>query len=358
LASEKLVVIEHLYELYKAGHRQDGIVTSQMIVDAIEATKADLGKANQANFLKDIIRTTRANANWPESLKNERVTARQTYGSKRVFQFRPYAPGQTVPFPDRFFPDTTTPIHSSQSASISSVARQLGRTDETWLIQVAVNLKLIESQLSIFSPQSKRLRDVDHLQIGVKGTSEIDATFLVSYETDMMPESVSYLFITCEAKQLEERILEDQIREQVAVAMESNKRLDRPVIDGVKPMAIKVVPWEFNGQQERMIFVVEFKAISREEFTKKWSPPKKGQKTDETSERLYQMPLEVDSQALYRIVPPVGGLNLEITKKARPAKPKKRTSSAKRSSRPKKAVVYVGSVQPSIPSSGSADSEL
>ena len=320
--SEKIVVIERLYELYKAGDVVDGIVTSPMIVEAIKFTKVGLGQANQANFLKDIIRTTRANTNWPESLKKERMTARQRYGSRRVFQFRPYAEDQTVPFPDRVFPISTTPIHSSQSASISSVARQLGRTDETWLIQVAVNLRLIESQLSIFSPDSDRLRDVEHLQIGIKGTSEIDATFLVSYESETEPDSVLYLLITCEAKQLDERILEDQIREQVAVAMESNKRLDRPYIGGVKPMAIKVVWGEFEGQPEKMIFVAEFEAISRDVFADQWSPSQKGKKYDATSEKLYDMPLNVSSLALYRIVPPVGGLNLVVKKKPEPVKSK------------------------------------
>src|SRR5579859_4518677 len=100
--SEKPKVIEHLYKRVEE-KKQDLLVLSADIKEAIAATKAKLSTSNPANFLKDIIRTDNANANWPEYLKTKRITARQRYGSTRVFQFIPYAEGQKVPFPDTIF---------------------------------------------------------------------------------------------------------------------------------------------------------------------------------------------------------------------------------------------------------------
>ena len=53
--SEKPPVIEHLFEQYEKGGLPDGLVTSDRIAEAIKATGADLGTANPANFLKDIV---------------------------------------------------------------------------------------------------------------------------------------------------------------------------------------------------------------------------------------------------------------------------------------------------------------
>ena len=242
--SEKPRVIEHLYDLYERGEIPDGIVTSSQVLEAIASTAAVLGKANPANFIKDVIRTENANAIWPNSLKKKRVSARQRYGDTRVFQFVPYAEGQNEPFPDRFVPREKTNLHDVQSASMSFVARQLGRREETWLTQIVVNLRLIESQLSIFSPQlRRRVRDVTHLQMGMKTQPEIDAVFLATFgKTEKLKSATDlYMLVSCEAKQLGQRILEDQIREQVAKAMEITRKLKTPQIDAVKPMAIKVV---------------------------------------------------------------------------------------------------------------------
>ncbi len=176
--SRKLPVIEDLF----ASRGTDGLVSSEQIVASIRETRAALGTANLANFFKDIIRTENANANWPESLKEQGWTGRQRYGNRRVFQFIPYEAGQTVPFPDRYLPDETTQTHEVQSASMSFIARQLGRREETWLTQIAVNLRIVETQLSLFSPAQIRtlLRDVVHLQMSVKTQPEIDAVFLAT----------------------------------------------------------------------------------------------------------------------------------------------------------------------------------
>lgn len=303
--SEKPKVVEYLYREYEAENIPDGIVTSKHVLAAIDATGADLSKSNPANFLKDIIRNDNASANWPDSLKEKRITARQRYGARRVFQFVAYQEGQTEPFPNRFFPGLQTHVHPVQAASMSFVARRLGRKEETWLTQIAVNLRLIEMQLSIFSPLRERVRDVAHLQMGMKTQPEIDAVFLASYGKNKTLQSPTnlYMLISCEAKQVGQRILEDQIREQVAKAMSITRSIKTPKIDAVKPMAIKVVAHDFGGIVEKAVYVVEFAHIAREVFNSEWASGR------EDEEKLYAMPLESVSDTVYRIMPRIGGLN-------------------------------------------------
>jgi hypothetical protein len=305
--SKKPPVIEYLYDRYEQGKIPDGIVTSSQVVEAIAATGAGLGKVNPANFIKDIVRSENANAIWPDSLKQKRVSGRQRYGGTRVFQFVPYAEGQNEPFPDRFPPGEKTNIYDVQSASMSFVARRLGRREETWLTQIVVNLRLIESQLSIFSPHLRgRVRDITHLQMGMKTQPEIDAVFLATFGQTEKVESVTnlHMLVSCEAKQLRQRILEDQIREQVAKAMEITRKLKTPQIDAIKPMAIKVVDHEFPMGKERAIHIVEFKHIGRTQYEKEWADSASSQ------ERLYTMPLVSVSDTIYRIMPPIAGLNI------------------------------------------------
>ena len=146
---------------------------------------------------------------------------------------------------------------------MSFVARRLGRKEETWLTQIVVNLRLIECQLSVFSPLKARLRDVTHLQMGMKTQPEIDAVFLASFgKTEKLDSpTIMHMLISCEAKQLNQRILEDQIREQVAKSMQITKAMKTPAIDVVKPMAIAVTRHDFAGVKERAIYVVEFEQI-------------------------------------------------------------------------------------------------
>lgn len=309
--TKKQGVISYLYERYRKGQIKDGIVKSDLLHRAMVAYNKTLlpgdkklGTANKANFLKDIIRSERANSLWPIALKRDRVSARQRYGSQRVFQFVKYASNQTAPFPDRFKPKRNTPVHAIQSASMSFVARRLGREEETWLTQIAVNLRIVETQLSIFSPLRERLRDVTHLQMGVKTQPEIDAVYLASFgETKALQSSTDlYMLVTCEAKQAGQRILEDQIREQIAKGMEITEQIDPP-IDAVKPMAVQVIERDFDGKLEKTIYVVEFEHVTRKIFSEKW------QRSSDSDERLYSMRLKAVSQTIYRISPPIAGLN-------------------------------------------------
>jgi hypothetical protein len=304
--SEKPKVIEHLYDLYECGQIPEGIVTSSQVQRGITATGARLGKANPANFIKDVIRSENANSIWPETLKQKRVTARQRSGETRAFQFVPYAEGQDEPFPDRFPPSDATNIYHVQSASMPFAARRLGRREETWLTQIVVNLRLIETRLSIFSPQLRtRVRDVTHLQMGMKTQPEIDAVFLATFgKTEALGVATDlHILVSCEAKQLGQRILEDQIREQVAKAMDITRKLKSPKIDAVKPIAIKVVNREFATGKEAAIHIVEFEHIDRTLYMDEWA------NSPTEPERLHAMPLVSVSDTICRIMPPVSGLN-------------------------------------------------
>jgi len=303
--SEKPAVIEYLYSKYEKGELPDRLVTSDQIREAIGTTKAKLGKANQANFLKDIVRSENANSIWPKTLIEKGISARQRYGEKRVFQFIEFSGDQKEPFPDRFPIDKSTETHRIQSASLPFAARQLGRKEESWLTQVVVNLRLIETQLSVFSPLRSRVRDVFHLRMGMKTQPEIDAVFLASYGATQKLKSPTnlHMLVTCEAKQVNQRILEDQIREQVAIALKVTGKIQNPRINAVKPMAIKVVKLSFKDKKEKAIYIVEFSHIDRGDFEAKWS------KSSPSDERLYSMPLEAVSKTVYRITPPISGLN-------------------------------------------------
>ena len=304
--SEKPPVIEKLYEMFEHGEIPDGIVTSDHVQRAIKAAGVGLGTANPANFLKDVIRSPNANSIWPASLTEKQVTARQRYNRKRVLQFIEFrSEDQKQPFPDHFPPLPDTPVHLVQSASMPFAARQLGRKEETWLTQIVVNLRLIESQLSIFSPERGKLRDVIHLQMNMKTKPEVDAVFLASYgETENMSSATTvHHLVTCEAKQIGQRILDDQIREQVNKAMQLTERLENPIISAVKPIAISVLQRSFPDETcEPAIYIVEFQPISRTEFENRWKPSAEG-------EELYDLPLIPQSRAIYRVFPPVAGLN-------------------------------------------------
>lgn len=298
--SEKPPVINLLYDWYLAGQFPDGIVLSEDVVRAIRQSGVGLSTGNPANFFKDFIRKPSGNDNWPDRLKLAQITARQRYGNRRVFQFRPYSPGQIEPFPDRFLPHPGTPTQQIQSATLPFAARQLGRREESWLMQVVAGLNICATHLSIFSPIRGRLRDFTHLQMSMKTQPEIDGVYLASYDRRRGVESSdpAHVLVTVEAKQAGERILEDQIREQVGKAFSETVRLAHPPIEFVKPMAVHVAARNFG----RAIHVVEFAAVGRRLFDRRYGPGLGD------PESLYRMPLEAVSSALYELHPPVSGI--------------------------------------------------
>ena len=300
MPSDKTVVVAELYRRYKAGDFPDGIVSSEHLVEAIDAVGSTLSKRNTANFLKDLLRSPALRENWPAEAIAERVFARQRYGERRVMQFYHYPEGSD-PFAPEFEPNNLTPIHSLQTASIPYLARSLGRSEETWLMQMAVQLRLVETQLALSSPTrlAARLRDVVHLQTGIKTQPEIDGAWLATYGM-FEGDEVMNVLVTCEVKRHRERILVNQIREQVAKSFEITANLTHARIDAVKPLAITIVRHPYEGRTEPMIFVIEFEHIGRSEY--------EAMDLGNNFEALFELDLRPVSNALYRPVPAIPAL--------------------------------------------------
>jgi len=300
-ASKKTKVIEYLWEVLQSdGGRR--IVTFDDIEKAIdrcnELYSLGLRKSNPANFMKDLLRGSSASANWPKSLADIRITAKQVKGLRRAFQFIDYAKDQTEPFPAPFEPKGTELASVIQSVSLPLTTKSLGRADESWLIQVAVHLRVLETHFAERS--SLRIIEVSHLQVGVKlGKSEIDSLFLAVVEReDGLHENA---LITCEAKQSKDPILEDQIVQQVVDAYASTSRLNLE-ISTIIPVAIKAVA------PVASIYVVEFEP---------WTVADASAPED----RLKR--LREASSGLYELRPPVPGVGynppLRKRKAAKPA---------------------------------------
>lgn len=232
-----------------------------------------LSDRNIANFMKDIVRGQSASSIWPKSLKELKYTAVQRPGDGNSFEFIPYLEGQTEPFPDPHRPKADTPSFKIQSISLPLQAKQLGRSDEPWLLQSAINLRVIETHFATVS--TIQMEQLTHLQMSVKlRTTEIDALFLAIC-SDAKGEHYQAI-ITCEAKQARERILESQLISQVLAAFEKTP------VDVVIPIGLRAV-------RKRGFYVVEFSPITRAQ-----------------SAKLEQ--LDVVAEAVYEPHPPLKGI--------------------------------------------------
>lgn len=299
-----------LLELWKRKQGQPSlVVTGQDIEDAIDAAGSDLGKRNTANFLKDIIRRKGASALWPRELVRERISARQVFGDKRVFEFVDFEPDVDEAFPDRFGPLDDTPVYDIQAVSLPFFARRLGRKEESWLSQVVVDLKIVEAHLAFESAEAEALRDVVHLQIGMKTQPEIDATFVATYSGKT---GEKHILLTCEAKREKERLLEEQLRFQVRAGMKATFGFKDPPIEGVKPMGIQLVDRDTDRGPERLVYVVEFQTIERSDYQAACFPPgkkvTKASRADDSA--VFQLGLKPVSRGLYRLRPAVAGVTL------------------------------------------------
>lgn len=243
------------------------------------ANKIDGGKRsanNPANFLKDFIRhAERGNANWPEELKEARITAEQRKGKNLCFEFVPYSEGQTEPFPDPYRSSESTPIYEVQGITISGASRELGRKDEQWLIQVAVRQNLIPTHLALYS--KLEVVEIDHLQTSVKlRETEIDCLFLAAVKVG---DQVIKALVTCEAK-TGESILPGQIADQ------ANAALSNGLAQLVIPMAMKS---EKGGALHSRVYVCEFETF------------KPGNVVDRTD-------LKIASECCYHLKPKIKGI--------------------------------------------------
>jgi hypothetical protein len=285
--SQKPAVIELLFdERWDSQSKQLSrpVVTLADVQRAIHSYNAahpatPLSARNPANFFKDFIRNKRnANTNWPARVWQSGFTAKQVTGENRCFEFVPLVEGQDEPFPLNRVPapSEATPRHSLESASLPLASRRLGRADETWLTQVAVRLRLIETHLALFS--SRHVVQVDHLQMSIKRSpAEIDALYLV-HET--VGEVTQEAIATVEAKGMRDDILEDQVLAQIRTAFAMPEVEQETVI----PMAMKTV-----GPSE--VHVVEFEAVMR------------GEESDLSE-------LVVASEAVYTLRPAVPGIGV------------------------------------------------
>ncbi len=308
MASNKTPVIDILWDMLKAENKERMVVYFSDVQAAIaqwnigKTGKSVLSADNKANFMKDLVRSDNASANWPKRLANLSIGGRQRVGSGRILEFIPYVEGQTEPFPNRYMPRVGQDATWIQSVSLPLTSKSLGRKDESWLIQVAVNLKVIEQHFAVHSPLN--VTELTHMQIGVKlAGSEVDSLFRAVIELE--DGSLVHALVTCEAKQQGERILEHQIVEQIVAANRSVKDIEEFNVHCIIPVAIKAIPP--NGE----IYVVEFEA---------WTPVQASMPEDELIE------LKVASEGYYRLVPPVRGVGFQKPKKRKPRASKKSTS--------------------------------
>lgn len=312
--SKKTKVIEILFERFwpSGTPRPVGrmIVDNDMVVEAIAARNKreggkELSRKNPANFLKDLIRKRTCNSNWPDKLKGQKITARQVYGKKQVFEFIDYGADDKEPFPDRFDPVPDLPVMPFEALSIPVEARDLGRQDEPWLIQVTVSQRVLYTHLAVIARQAGlNVSTLAHLQVSVKTQPEIDATFIATLAPEKHGDPPVRVYVTAEAKQLNERILEHQIREQVRVAFAITAQLKgSEKIDAVMPVVFQVV--EYSHQKAGLltktqgIYVVQFQVIERAVFEKEFK----------IGEKLHELPLIIQSRAIFEPMPPIRGIS-------------------------------------------------
>ena len=285
MASQKTVVVDHLWDVLSKQGRT--VATFDDVGAAIRHCNATLGNTlkadNLANFMKDLLRGGNASKNWPIRLSEMRITGRQVTGDDRVFEFIPFDDGQAEAFPNPFEPSGTETEFVIQSISIPLTTKSLGRQDESWLIQVAVQLRVLETHFA--SVSSLQVVELTHLQTGIKlNRTEIDSLFLAVLRSD---KGVSFnALVTCEAKQQKDPILADQIVQQVVSAYSSIKKLDLS-IDLVIPVALK----SLKGRAA--VYVAEFEP---------WTPSEA--EMDEGSRKE----LVVGCSGVYRLHPPVPGI--------------------------------------------------
>ena len=277
--SQKPQVIERIYDQLvdpATAQLTRTVVTSTDVVEAIRWCNVnagtDLSEKNPANFIKDVIRGHGASGMWPPRLHNLRIGGRQVTGDGNIFEFVPYEDGQTEAFPQLFAYHEGVREHEIQSVSMPLASKALGRDDETYLIQVAIKLGLVETHFALHSDLG--VIELNHLQIGIKlRLTEVDSMYSATYlDTEGEPHQ---MIITVEAKKRRQRILPEQIVRQVRAAF-----TETPV-DVVVPLALVSA----GGG----IYVAEFSPIRRTQ-----------------SEALESLTLA--KEVLYRLKPAVRGI--------------------------------------------------
>lgn len=259
--SNKTIIIERIFDqLYDTATGQ--FIRTVVTAEDVQAAKRYCVEhhgvkmkvdSNPFNFMKDIVRGKNASKIWPKRLKDLGIGGAQKTGDGAIFEFVHGVAGALESLDEDFKPTSATPTFPVQSLSLPIASKELGRSDESWLLQVAVNLRVVESHFA--TGQSKQIDalELSHLQMDIKLRKvQIDALFRAVYRGDG-GEQKSVL-ITVEAKQGNQRILTEQIQRQIVAAFESTDT------DLVIPLAIAAI----KGQG---IYVVEFQAVERDADT-------------------------------------------------------------------------------------------
>lgn len=255
--SQKTVVIQHLFDQRfdpKTKTLSSSLITSADVQAAKKYCNEHLGTkinldSNPFNFMKDIVRGKSADKIWPQRVKELGYVGEQVTGNGNIFAFVPYVP-EAYGFTTNFAPTDATPQFPVQSLSLPLAAKELGRKDESWLLQVAVNLRILETHFAVGDQRQLNALELCHLQMDIKlRRVQIDALFLAKCDaSDAAP--AGNCLITVEAKQGNQRILLEQIARQVKAAFECT---DTEV----------VVPTAIAAISGKGVYLVEFKAVRR-----------------------------------------------------------------------------------------------
>lgn len=232
---------------------------------------------NPANFAKDFWRKhSSANRNWPRAVLEAGYTGRQYQFGGNSFEFVPLNQGQSDAVDAKYVPryDERTRRVEIESVSLPLASKRLGRSDEPWLIQVLIRLRVFETHLALSS--NRKVVQLDHLQTNVKlRGAEIDALFLAVLEG---PEGQpSEAIVCCEAKSRRDDIVPHQILNGVRAVFNMNIQQDVVI-----PIAVKAIA-------PSQIFIIEFEAIER-------------------SRAKENSVLKEETSAIYILKPPVPGI--------------------------------------------------
>jgi hypothetical protein len=294
--SEKPAVFRYLFDRrynWKTGVFTPQTVTNDEIQEAIVHLRSDegitLAATNPANFLKDFLRSPNRNSQWPKAIAEVGFTARQSYSEGRVFDFVPYAHGQTLPFPDDFTLPAEPVLHRIETVSLPSAARVLGRADEPWLIQVCVHQRVLQTHFALFSEID--VVDFFHLQNSLKGVPEIDALFLMTFKAG---NDLQKALVTFEAKR-DEPVLPDQIKSQAALmAYRSSTEAGLNDIDFIIPVAAKTDKVATN----RVIAIFEMQGIPVADGVAAYK-----------AKTAHELPLSITQTVAYLLEPKVTGIS-------------------------------------------------
>lgn len=253
---DKAVIIEYIYDDLldeKTGELSRTVVTSADIQQAKRFCVPKFGlklkvDGQAFNFFKDIVRQKGAQRAWPSRLRRLGWTGEQRTGGGAVFEFVRITDERPDNLAFDLGPTTSTPRSIVQTLSIPLAAKALGRRDESWLLQSAVNLRIIETHFASGVMQLAPL-SLTHLQMDIKlRRTQIDALYHMEHRLDS--GAVGEALVTLEAKQHNQRILIEQIAWQAAAAFNATNA------DIVIPMALSAIKGEG-------MYVAEFELVRR-----------------------------------------------------------------------------------------------